>query len=262
MQMQILMRREKQLFAVRRYSLLQDETGGKSELDSWREESRRIPLLQKWRGNLEGDAELSDEPAVSDCISEIPVIRWNDGPCCQGTCRTVAFRPFRNRQNGILEFISAVLGMRELERRLIDEINERQKAISDIGKTAGTWWENTIIMGVWIVGSLMTTWALRSERLLLPLFIFIIGLILARLGTRVHQETALFVWHTSGSDSIIGNRENSLLFYLVDPASVLPCEQSIYPLQFLRYLAVQLQSEWALERRTWSITLSADLSWW
>jgi small-conductance mechanosensitive channel len=169
--------REKQLWQ-NRYSLLLNETEG-AELDSWREEAqsfiaraeRGLKVMQNYQTNLQSQT-ASLKSALSDDTLD-PVVREHT------ESRLQAVQKSTERD---LEFISAVLGMRELERRLIDEINERQKAIQvsvklrELGEKIRSLWE----FELWVVDDRGVT----VRKVVIALVIFIIGLVLARLGTR------------------------------------------------------------------------------
>jgi small-conductance mechanosensitive channel len=176
MQMQI-MRREKQLWN-HRYALLQNETGS-TELDTWRKEAHSfivkvetgLEVMQNYQTNLQSQiaslkSRLSDETLG-------PVVREHTEN------RLQAIQKSTERD---LEFVSNVLGLRDLDQRLIDEINERQKSIPVTEKLRGlgdriqAFWD----FELWVIDERGVT----VRKVVVALVIFIIGLVLARVVTR------------------------------------------------------------------------------
>jgi small-conductance mechanosensitive channel len=184
MQMQI-MRRAKQLFE-RRYSILQDDRG-KAELDSWREESqafiakveRGLEVMQNYQTNLQSQI-ASLKSRLSDETLD-PVVREHMEN------RLQAIQKSTERD---LEFVSTVLGLRELDQRLIDEINEWQETIPVTEKLKGlgdrirSFWE----FELWVIDDRGVT----VRKVVVALFIFIIGLVLARVVTRFIRKRLSF----------------------------------------------------------------------
>jgi len=176
MQMQIISR-EKQLWH-RRYSLLQNKIDG-AELDSWRQEShsfiskveRGLEVMQNYQTNLQSQV-ASLKTALSDETLDAVVRKHMES-------RLQAIQKSTERD---LEFIATVLGLRDLEQRLIDAVNERQKKIpvteklQTLGDRIGSLWESEL----WVIDDRAVT----VSKVFVALVIFIIGLVLTRLGTR------------------------------------------------------------------------------
>jgi small-conductance mechanosensitive channel len=176
MQMQI-MSREKQLWQ-NRYSLIRNETEG-AELDSWRKEAnsfiaraeRGLEVMQNYQTNLQSqiaslNSRLSDENLD-------PVVREHTEN------RLQAIQKSTERD---LEFVSSVLGLRELDQRLIDEISEKKKTIPVTEKLRGlgNWIQSLWEFELWVLDDRGVT----VRKVVVALVIFMIGLFLARVVTR------------------------------------------------------------------------------
>jgi small-conductance mechanosensitive channel len=176
MQMHI-MSREKQLWQ-HRYSLLRNETGS-TELDTWREEAhsfiakveRGLDVMQNYQINLQSQI-ASLKSRLSDETLD-PVVKEHTENSLQ------AIQKSTERD---LEFVSTVLGLRELDQRLVDEINERQKVmpvkekLRGLGDSIQSFWE----FELWVLDDRGVT----VRKIIVALVIFIIGLVLARVVTR------------------------------------------------------------------------------
>jgi len=176
LQLQI-MNREKQLWE-HRYSLLGNEieVGG---LDSWKEEAnsfiaraeRGLEVMQNYQTNLQSQVASLKSRLSNEKLD--PVVREHTEN------RLQALQKATERD---LEFVSTVLGIRELTQRLIDEINERQKAIPvaeklrGLGDRIGSFWD----FELWVIDDRAVT----VSKVALALVIFIIGMVLARVATR------------------------------------------------------------------------------
>jgi len=196
MQMQI-MSHEKQLWQ-HRFSLLRNEAEG-DEIDLWEEEAlsfivkveRGLEVMQKYQTNLQSQV-ASLKSRLSDETMD-PVVREHTEN------RLQAIQKSTERD---LEFVSTVLGLREIDRRLINEINERQKAIPvketlrGLGDRIQSLWD----FELWVIDDRGVT----IRKVVVALVIFIIGLILARVvtgfigkrlssGTRLDQTAATVV---------------------------------------------------------------------
>jgi small-conductance mechanosensitive channel len=188
MQMQI-MSREKQLWQ-HRYSLLRNETEG-AELDSWKIEAhsfiakveRGLEVMQHYQTNLQSQI-ASLKSRLSDETLD-PVVREHT----ENRLRAIQKSTERD-----LEFISTVLGLRELDQRLIDEISEKQNKISvkeklqGLGDRIRALWE----FELWVIDDR----GLTVKKVVVALVIFIIGLVLARvitgfIGKRLSASTRL-----------------------------------------------------------------------
>jgi small-conductance mechanosensitive channel len=176
LQLQI-MNREKQLWE-HRYSLLRNEieVGG---LDSWKVEAnsfiaraeRGLEVMQNYQTNLQSQIASLKSRLSNEKLD--PVVREHTEN------RLQALQKATERD---LEFVSTVLRIRELAQRLIDEINERQKAIPVAEKLRGlgdrirSFWD----FELWVIDDRAVT----VSKVALALVIFIIGMVLARVATR------------------------------------------------------------------------------
>jgi small-conductance mechanosensitive channel len=184
MQMQI-MSRDKQLWQ-HRYSLLRDETGS-TELDTWKKEAHSfivkvetgLEVMQNYQTNLQSQI-ASLKSRLSDETLD-PVVREHTEN---------RFQAIQKSTERDLEFISTVLGLRELDQRLIDEINEWQETLPVTEKLKGlgdrirAFWE----FELWVIDDRGVT----VRKVVVALVIFIIGLVLARVVTRFIRKRLSF----------------------------------------------------------------------
>ncbi len=172
-----IMSREKQLWQ-QRYSVLRNEIEG-AELDSWRKEAHSfiakvesgLEVMQNYQINLQSQI-ASLKSRLSDETLD-PVVREHI------EIRLQALQKSTERD---LELVSTVLGLRELDQRLVNEINERHKAVPvkealrGLGDRIQSLWD----FELWVIDDRGVT----VRKVVVGLAIFIIGLVLARVFTR------------------------------------------------------------------------------
>ena len=162
----------------RRYALLSPDIKY-SELDTWKNESKSfikrlevgMGAMQTYQNNIQSqiiavEKQLPEEE-IDSVVKQHIETRLN------------ALRKSAERN---LEFQSSLLGVRELQRRLISEIDSRQKTGSlkeqfeGFGDKILKLWE----FELWVINDRSVT----VKKVVIALFIFVVGMVLARVFTR------------------------------------------------------------------------------
>jgi small-conductance mechanosensitive channel len=172
-----IMSREKQVWQ-NRYALLRNEIEG-AELDSLRKEAnsfiakveRGLEVMRNYQTNMQSQI-ASLKSRLSDETLD-PLVREHTEN------RLQAVQKSTERD---LEFISTVLGLRELDQRLVDEISERQKAIpvKETLRGLGDWIQSFWELELWVLDDRGVT----VSKVVVALVTFLIVLVLAQMVTK------------------------------------------------------------------------------